>query len=79
MMSPKEKMIFIVGEAIVKTLHNHAGKQVNLDSSTTRHVIASDILDEILRVIDNPEFKNAQQERERSQAKADFKKQRVDA
>lgn len=74
MMSPKEKMILIVGEAIVKTLHNHADKQVNLDSSTTRHVIASDILDEILRVIDNPEFKNAQQERERSQAKAQIKK-----
>ena len=32
------------------------------------------ILDEILRVIDNPEFKNAQQERERSQAKAQIKK-----
>lgn len=74
MMSPKEKMILIVGEAIVKTLHKHAYKQVNLDSSTTRHVIASDILDEILTVIDNPEFKNAQQERERSQAKAEIKK-----
>jgi len=74
MMSPKDKMILIVGEAIVKTLRNHSDKQVNLDSSTTRHVIASDILDEILRVIDNPEFKNAQQERERSQAKAEIKK-----
>ena len=50
MMSPKDKMILIVGEAIVKTLRNHSNKQVNLDSSTTRHVIASDILDEILRV-----------------------------
>ena len=74
MMSPKDKMILIVGEAIVKGLHKHADGQNNLASSTTRHVIASDILDEILRVIDNPEFKNAQQERERSQAKAEIKK-----
>ena len=36
---------------------------------------ASDILDEILRVIDNPDF-NKQQERARSQAKAEIKNKR---
>jgi ABC-type Fe3+ transport system substrate-binding protein len=66
MMSPKEKMILIVGEAIIKGLHKHANKQTNLSSSGARHVIASDILDEILIVIDNPEFKNAQQECKKS-------------
>ena len=58
-MSPKEKMILIVGEAIVKGLHKHADGQTNLASSATRHVIASDILDNVLRVIDHPDFKNA--------------------
>ena len=74
MMSPKDKMILIVGEAIVKGLHKHSDKQTNFASDAARHIIASDILDEILRVIDNPEFKNAQQERERSQEKTQIKK-----
>ena len=58
-MTAKEKMILIVGEAIIKGLHKHADGQTNLASSATRHVIASDILDNVLRVIDDPKFKNA--------------------
>ena len=74
MMSPREKMIMIVGEAIVKGLHQHADKQENLDSSATRHIIASDILDQILKIIDSPEFKYAKQASEKSQTQEAIEK-----
>tara|TARA_R100000700_G_C3170339_1_gene144959 strand:- start:1436 stop:1615 length:180 start_codon:yes stop_codon:yes gene_type:complete len=57
MATAKDKMIAIVGEAITKVLHHYAHTQPNLASDTTRFKIASEILDEVLKVIDNPKFK----------------------
>ena len=56
-MTAKQKMIAIVGKAIVDNLENYADKQPNLASETTRFRIMTDIMDDIIRVIDNPEFK----------------------
>ena len=57
LMTPKNKMIAIVGEAITKTLKHYANTQPNLASEATRMHIAADILDKILKVIDDPNFK----------------------
>ncbi len=57
MATAKQKMIAIVGDAIVRTLTHYANTQPNLASDTTRHKIASEILDEVIKVIDNPTFK----------------------
>lgn len=51
-MTPKNKMIAIVGEAITKTLKHYANTQPNLASEATRMHIATDILDEVLKVTD---------------------------
>lgn len=56
-MTAKQKMIAIVGKAIVNNLENYADKQPNLASETTRFRIMTDIMDDIIRVIDDPEFK----------------------
>ena len=56
-MTAKNKMIAIVGDAIVRTLTRYANTQPNLASDTTRHKIASDILDDVIRVLENPKFK----------------------
>tara|TARA_Y100000592_G_C5477651_1_gene323307 strand:- start:2277 stop:2456 length:180 start_codon:yes stop_codon:yes gene_type:complete len=58
-MTAKQKMIYIVGKAIVDNLEKYADKQPNLASETTRFQIMTDIMDDIIRVIDDPEFKNA--------------------
>ena len=55
-MTAKNKMIAIVGDAIVRTLTHYANTQPNLASDTTRHKIASDILDDVIRVLENPKF-----------------------
>tara|TARA_R100000353_G_scaffold7423_3_gene9321 strand:+ start:16601 stop:16774 length:174 start_codon:yes stop_codon:yes gene_type:complete len=56
-MNAKQKMIAIVGKAIVDNLESYADKQPNLASETTRFRIMTDIMDDIIRVIDDPEFK----------------------
>ena len=56
-MTAKQKMIAIVGKAIVDNLENYADKQPNLASETTRCRIMTDIMDDVIRVIDDPEFK----------------------
>tara|TARA_R100000995_G_C3424010_1_gene95318 strand:+ start:206 stop:379 length:174 start_codon:yes stop_codon:yes gene_type:complete len=56
-MTAKNKMIAIVGDAIVRTLTHYANTQPNLASDTTRYKIASEILDEVIKVIENPKFK----------------------
>ncbi len=56
-MTAKQKMIAIVGKAIVDNLENYADKQPNLASETTRFRIMTDIMDDVIRVIDDPEFK----------------------
>ena len=56
-MTPKQKMIYIVGKAIIDNLEKYADKQPNLASETTRFRIMTDIMDDIIRVIDDPEFK----------------------
>ena len=56
-MTAKQKMIAIVGKAIVDTLEEYADKQPNLASETTRFQIMTDIMDNVIRVIDNPNFK----------------------
>lgn len=50
-------MIAIVGKAIVDNLEKYADKQPNLASETTRFRIMTDIMDDVIRVIDDPEFK----------------------
>tara|TARA_R110002020_G_scaffold44223_6_gene127772 strand:+ start:189 stop:362 length:174 start_codon:yes stop_codon:yes gene_type:complete len=57
-MTAKNKMIAIVGKAVTGTLENYANTQPNLASETTRFKIATEILDAILKVIDDPEFKS---------------------
>ena len=56
-MTAKQKMIAIVGKAIVDTLEEYADKHPNLASETTRFQIMTDIMDNVIRVIDNPNFK----------------------
>jgi len=56
-MTAKQKMIAIVGKAIVDNLEKYADKQPNLASETTRFRIMTDIMDDVIRVIDDPEFK----------------------
>lgn len=56
-MQPKEKMIHIVGTAIEKVLRKKSTQQINLASESARYEIASEILDDVLRVIDKPGFK----------------------
>lgn len=56
-MTAKQKMIAIVGKAIVDNLEQYADKQPNLASETTRFRIMTDIMDDVIRVIDDPEFK----------------------
>jgi 23S rRNA G2445 N2-methylase RlmL len=56
-MTAKQKMIAIVGKAIVDNLAKYADKQPNLASKTTRFRIMTDIMDDVIRVIDDPEFK----------------------
>mgnify|MGYP003115710526 CR=1 FL=1 len=56
-MNAKQKMIAIVGQAIVDVLEENANKQINLDSSATRFRIMTDIMDKVMRKIENPEFK----------------------
>ena len=56
-MSPKQKMIEIVGSSIDKVLKEKSNKQVNLASESARIDIATEILDIILKKIENPTFK----------------------
>ena len=56
-MTAKQKMIAIVGKAIVDTLEEYANKQPNLASETSRFKIMTDIMDKIVKVIDDPGFK----------------------
>ena len=56
-MTAKNKMIAIVGKAIVDTLEEYANNQPNLASETSRFKIMTDIMDKIVKVIDDPEFK----------------------
>lgn len=56
-MLPKQKMIHIVGTAIEKVLRKKSTQQINLASESARYEIASEILDDVLRVIDKPGFK----------------------
>ena len=56
-MTAKQKMIAIVGDAIVNVLTHYGNTQPNLASSATRFKIAQEILDKILVVIDDPKFK----------------------
>lgn len=53
-MTIKQKMIQVVGEAIVDTLEEYANKQPNLASETSRFKIMTDIMDKIMRQIENP-------------------------
>mgnify|MGYP003109963825 CR=1 FL=1 len=53
-MTVKQKMIQVVGEAIVDTLEEYANKQPNLASETSRFKIMTDIMDKIMRQIENP-------------------------
>ena len=53
-MTVKQKMISIVGKAIVDTLEEYANKQPNLASETSRFKIMTDIMDKIMRQIENP-------------------------
>ena len=53
-MTVKQKMIAIVGKAIVDTLKEYASKQPNLASETSRFKIMTDIMDKIMRQIENP-------------------------
>jgi len=56
-MTAKQKMIAIVGKAIVDTLEEYANKQPNLASETSRFKIMTDVMDKVVKVIDDPEFK----------------------
>ena len=56
-MLPKQKMIHIVGTAIEKVLRKKSTQQINLASESARYEIASEILDDVLRTIEKPEFK----------------------
>ncbi|HCC80809.1 MAG TPA: hypothetical protein DEQ25_05735 [Methylophaga sp.] len=56
-MQPKQKMIHIVGTAIEKVLRKKSTQQINLASESARYEIASEILDDVLRTIEKPEFK----------------------
>jgi hypothetical protein len=56
-MTAKQKMIAIVGKAITDELEECADKQANLASETARFQIMTNIMDRVLKVIDNPEFK----------------------
>tara|TARA_Y100000592_G_C5434544_1_gene300074 strand:- start:400 stop:594 length:195 start_codon:yes stop_codon:yes gene_type:complete len=53
----KQKMIHIVGTCVTKVLKKYKDVQLNLDSETTRHNIAEEVTDAILRVIEDPKFK----------------------
>tara|TARA_B100001063_G_C16627756_1_gene484139 strand:- start:676 stop:870 length:195 start_codon:yes stop_codon:yes gene_type:complete len=53
-MNAKQKMIAIVGQAIVDTLEEYANKQPNLASETSRFKIMTDMMDKVMRQIDNP-------------------------
>jgi len=50
--SAKEAMMDVVGSCIVKILEKYQNVQLNLESETTRYNLASEILDEILLIID---------------------------
>jgi 23S rRNA G2445 N2-methylase RlmL len=56
-MTAKQKMIAIVGKAIVDTLEEYANKQPNLASETSRFKIMTDVMDKVVKVIDDPNFK----------------------
>lgn len=56
-MSIKQKMIEIVGSSIDKVLKEKSNKQVNLASESARIDIATEILDIILKKIENPTLK----------------------
>ena len=56
-MTTKQKMIAIVGKAIVDTLEEYANKQPNLASETSRFKIMTDVMDKVVKVIDDPNFK----------------------
>jgi len=47
-------MIAIVGQAIVDTLEEYSNKQPNLASETSRFKIMTDMMDKIMRQIENP-------------------------
>jgi hypothetical protein len=51
-MTAKQMMIEVVGSCIVKILEKYKDVQLNLASETTRVNLASEILDEILLIID---------------------------
>tara|TARA_R100000808_G_scaffold6488_1_gene19252 strand:- start:5906 stop:6079 length:174 start_codon:yes stop_codon:yes gene_type:complete len=57
-MTAKQKMIAIVGKAIVDELEQYADKQPNLASETARFEIMTNIMDRVIKVIDDPEFKS---------------------
>ena len=56
-MTAKQKMIAIVGKAIVDTLEEYANKQPNLASETSRFKIMTDVMDKVVKVIDDSNFK----------------------
>jgi len=57
-MTAKQKMIAIVGKAIVDELEQYADKQPNLASETARFEIMTNIMDRVIKVLDDPEFKS---------------------
>ena len=58
-MTAKQKMIAIVGDAIVRTLTHYGNTTPDLSDSVVRFKIAQEILDRIMNVLNDPRFKNA--------------------
>lgn len=56
-MTPKQKMIEVVGSCINQTLEKYSKKDCDLSDKNTRMDIAMDALDEILRIIEQPKEK----------------------
>ena len=56
-MTPKQKMIEVVGSCIDQTLEKYSKKDCDLSDKNTRMDIAMDALDEILRIIEQPREK----------------------
>ena len=57
-MNAKAKMVEIVGSCIDKVLKAKSTQEVDLTNESERIDICMDVCDEILRIIENPEFKN---------------------
>lgn len=61
-MSPQQRMITILRNAVIKGLDKHQDLQLNFISSAARHLIATEILKEISIAIKTKNFKEAMNE-----------------